>query len=169
LNAVGGLAIAQDAAKVGNKDAAAAATPPTPPPPAGWTVRCDNPTGAAEGGLVCGMEQAVYAAGSGQAIVKAMVQIDPEVKAPALIVQLPLGILLPEGLTLSIDDGKALRAPLQTCDGQGCYANVPVAAEMLDALGKGKDIVIAFQTVKKQPISVPVPLAGFMPAFQKIQ
>jgi len=40
---------------------------------------------------------------------------------------------------------------------------------MIEVLGKAKALNVAFLSTKKQPVTVPVPLAGFTAAYRKIQ
>ena len=50
-------------------------------------------------------------------------RIAPETRAPVALVQLPLGLNLPAGAKVQVDDGKAADLQIQTCEQRGCYAN----------------------------------------------
>ena len=43
----------------------------------------------------------------------------------SLLVQLPLGLNLPVGAKLQVDDGKVVDLQIQTCEARGCYAKYP--------------------------------------------
>jgi invasion protein IalB len=61
------------------------------------------------------------------------------------------------------------RLGTQTCDQKDYYIQMPVSNDMLQAMGKGKQMTVSFQNLSKQDITIPVPLNGFMVAYQKIQ
>jgi invasion protein IalB len=98
-----------------------------------------------------------------------LVRVPPDTHKPVLAIQMPLGLFLPGGVSLKLDDGKPDRLDVQTCDQKGCYIQMPVSNDMLQAMGKGKQMMVSFQNLSKQDINVPVPLNGFMVAYQKIQ
>jgi invasion protein IalB len=168
-------ALAQDAAAPAADAAAApaadqAAKPVTPPPPpAGWTVQCANPTGAADGGLQCQAEQAIYVMPSRQLLVSVVMRIPTDTKAPTMFVRVPSGISIQAGVEVKVDEGQAQKAVLETCDPQSCFGNLPVTPELVTAISAGKTLNVGFQNMKKETITVPVPLAGFAAAYQKIQ
>ena len=55
------------------------------------------------------------------------------------------------------------------CTPSGCYAGAPLPDAMLTAMRSGKQLKIAFQNNNKQTVSVEMPLAGFVPAYEKIK
>ena len=139
----------------------------TEPPPSGWVSRC-----AADGRqsvLDCSVEQSIIETKSRQLLMQVVVRVPPDTRKPALVLQLPLGLFLPAGIKLQFDDGKPERFDVQTCDQKGCYVQMPVSSDMLQAMSKGKSMSVTFQNLAKQDIGVPVPLNGFMVAYQKIQ
>lgn len=85
------------------------------------------------------------------------------------MIQLPLGLFLPAGITLQLDGQKPEQLEVQTCDQKGCYVGSAISAKMLDAMKQGEKMTIAFQDLPKNKISVPVPLKGFAAAYQKVQ
>ena len=52
--------------------------------------------------------------------------------------------------------------------GQGAYAGSPIARELLTAMQRSDKMVMSFQDLQKRTITVPVPLAGFADAYQKL-
>ena len=71
-------------------------------------------------------------------------------------------------MTVAIDDGKPETLQIQTCDAKGCYAGAPLTQEKLGAMSKGQKLNVVFQDLKKQKITVPVPLKGFEDAYKKL-
>jgi invasion protein IalB len=65
-------------------------------------------------------------ANTGQALVSVVVRTQADKGEPVMAIRVPVGLYLPAGLGLKIDDGKPETVPLQTCDLQGCYAETQV-------------------------------------------
>ena len=84
------------------------------------------------------------------------------------MLHLPHGLFLPAGITVQIDQGKVENLVVQTCDDKGCYAGAPIAKDMLATMQKAEKLIVTFQDLQKQTITVPMPLAGFAEAYQKL-
>ena len=73
----------------------------------------------------------------------------------------PLGVLLPPGLGLKIDDKDVGHAPFVRCHNFACYAQIIVEEQLIEQLKNGKTAVfIIFQT-EEAGIGIPISLAGF--------
>jgi invasion protein IalB len=73
----------------------------------------------------------------------------------------PLGVLLPPGLGLKIDNKDVGHAPFVRCNSFACYAQVVVDDPLVEQLKNGKTAVfIIFQT-EEAGIGIPISLAGF--------
>lgn len=150
--------------------AAAAATPPAEPAPAappGWAVRCTSASRAAP--LECAIEQTAVLTKTGQLIVLVNIRVPADTRAPVALVQLPLGLHLPGGAKLQVDDGKMTDLQIQTCENRGCYAGSPVAPDLLAALRSGKQLKVSFQNLGKETITIPIALTDFAAAYDKIK
>ena len=108
-------------------------------------------------------------ANTGQFVAAVAVRMRPDAHEPVMTVRIPVGLYLPAGLTMTVDDGKPMPVPLQTCDQQGCYGETPLSATVLTALRGGKRLALTFQNMGKNNVVLPVPLANFADALQKIQ
>jgi invasion protein IalB len=144
-------------------DQGAASAPPQP----GWAARCSSVSRDAP--LECAIEQTAVLTKTGQLIVLVNIRVPSDTRAPVALVQLPLGLNLPAGAKLQIDDGKAADLQIQTCENRGCYASTPVAADTLAALKSGKQLKVSFQTMTKETITIPMPLGDFAAAYDKIK
>jgi invasion protein IalB len=138
---------------------------PANAPPSGWLARCSS--GSRDAPLECTIEQQAILTKTGQLVVLVNIRVPSDTHAPVALVQLPLGLNLPAGAKLQVDDGKATDLQIQTCESRGCYASAPVAADMLAALKGGKQLNISFQTLAKETIKIPMPLADFAAAYDK--
>ncbi len=73
----------------------------------------------------------------------------------------PLGVLLPPGIGLKIDDVDVGHAPFLRCHTFACYAQVTVEDKLIEQMKAGKTaIFIIFQT-EEAGIGIPLSLAGF--------
>jgi invasion protein IalB len=73
----------------------------------------------------------------------------------------PLGVLLPPGLGLKIDNQDVGNAPFLRCHTFACYAQVVVEEKLINQLRTGKQAVfIIFQT-EEAGIGIPISLNGF--------
>ena len=140
---------------------------PATPPQSGWIARCASASRDAP--LECVMEQSAVLTKTGQVIVVVNIRIAPDTRAPVALVQLPLGLSLPAGAKVQVDEGKAVDLQIQTCEQRGCYANAPIAPDLLAALRSGKQFKVSFQNLAKETITIPMPLTDFAAAYDKIK
>jgi invasion protein IalB len=158
--------------------AAQTAATPAPPPqadtapanapaPPGWAARCSSASRDAP--PECAMEQTAVLSKTGQLIVLVNIRVPSDTHTPVALVQLPLGLNLPVGAKLQVDDGKVIDLQIQTCENRGCFASAPIAPELLTALKSGKQLKVSFQNLAKETIAIPMPLADFAAAYDKIK
>ena len=133
----------------------------------GWVARCSSANRGAP--LECAIEQSAVLTKTGQLIVLVNVRVPAETRAPIALVQLPLGLNLPAGAKFQVDDGKTSELQIQTCEARGCYANLQISPDVLAALKSGKQLKVSFQNMGKEVISIPMPLADFAAAYDKIK
>jgi invasion protein IalB len=173
-----GFSQAQQAPKAKTPPRAAQATPsPTPAPPQadaapapappGWVARCSSASRDAP--LECAIEQTAVLTKTGQLIVLLNIRVASDTRQPIAIIQLPLGLNLPAGAKLQVDDGKVSELPIQTCEQRGCYANSSIPPDMLASMKSGKQLKVSFQNLGKETITIPMPLADFAAAYDKIK
>jgi invasion protein IalB len=159
---------AQPAAPAAASPAAAQeAAPGNGAPQPGWAARCSSASRDAP--MECAMEQTAVLSKTGQLIVLVNIRVPGDTHTPIALVQLPLGLNLPAGVKFQVDDGKSIDLQLQTCENRGCYASTPIAPDMLTALKSGKQLKVSFQNLGKETISIPMPLADFAAAYDKIK
>jgi len=169
LAALGSSSQAQSPKSKPAPPAAQSATAPpadaTPQP--GWAARCSSASRAAP--LECAIEQTAVLSKTGQLVVLINIRVPSDTHAPVALVQLPLGLNLPGGAKLQVDEGKIIDAPIQTCEARGCYASLPVSPDLLVALRSGKQLKVSFQNLGKETITIPMPLADYAAAYDKIK
>ncbi len=103
---------------------------------------------------------------TGMVLVSAAVRKVEGAKRESFMVMVPLGMALPPGVLVKIDDDKKpIKLKYAICHAGGCTAETPLTPEILAKLRKGKQMMVAAFNVLGQPIGFPVPLTGFAKAY----
>ena len=131
-----------------------------------WQIRCDTPPGAkAE---QCALIQSVTAEDRANIGLTVIVLKTADQKSKLMRVVAPLGVLLPSGLGLKIDNADVGRAGFVRCLPNGCIAEVVMDDELIKKLRTGKtSTFILFQT-PEEGIGFPMSLAGFGEGYDKL-
>ena len=89
-------------------------------------------------------------------------------KSRLLRVIAPLGVLIPSGLGLKIDQIDVGRAGFVRCLNNGCIAEVVMEDKLIDQMKNGQSATfIIFQT-PEEGIGIPLALAGFKDAIEQL-
>lgn len=132
-----------------------------------WQIRCDTPPGASS--EQCALVQSVTAQDRPNVGLSIILLKTADNKNRLLRVLAPLGVLLPAGLGLRIDDAEIGRAGFVRCVPDGCVAEVVMDDNLINKMKTGKSAVfIIFQT-PEEGIGIPVSLNGFGPGFDALQ
>ena len=155
-------AFAQDAAPAA--DATATDTPAADAAPAGdatpssnWLKVCDP---LEDGQKACIMRQVVVA--NGQFLGSFLLRDDPGQESRLLAVAaVPLGVLLPFGLTWQIDGSKPVRVPYMLCDPTSCATQLVINEQYVNSLKKGSTLKLTAKNRQNQDLTIEIDLAGF--------
>src|SRR3954464_9140240 len=133
---------------------------------ADWQIRCDTPPGAqAE---QCALIQSVTAEDRANVGLTVIVLKTADQKTRLLRVVAPMGVLLPSGLGLKIDQADVGRAGFVRCLPNGCVAEVVMDENLVKQLRSGQTATfIIFQT-PEEGIGFPISLKGFGEGFDKL-
>jgi invasion protein IalB len=89
-----------------------------------------------------------------------------------LLVMLPLGILLPAGVTLQIDGGAEMPLQVDRCERQGCRIEMLLKPELLTRLKSGSQAKVFFEAFdpqgERRRLGVPISLLGFTAALNEV-
>ena len=131
-----------------------------------WDLRCDTPPGAQN--QQCFIMQFVTAADRDNVGLSVIVMKTADQQARILRLLAPLGVLLPRGLGLRIDDTDMGTTGFIRCLPNGCLSEVLMDDSLIQALRDGKQAMfIIFQT-PEEGIGVPISLAGFGEGFDAL-
>jgi invasion protein IalB len=132
-----------------------------------WQVVCKDPPPGAKNGI-CALVQSVTAEDKNNIGLTVYFQKFSN-GTRVLRVFAPLGVLLPPGLGLKIDDKDVGHAPFLRCHSFACYAQVVVDDPLVERLKTGKTaIFIIFQT-EEAGIGIPISLKGFGEALDDLK
>ncbi|KAF0230342.1 MAG: invasion associated locus B family [Beijerinckiaceae bacterium] len=93
----------------------------------------------------------------------------PMIRRPVLRIIAPLGILLPRGLGLKIDDKEIGSTGFVRCLESGCVAEVDMDSTLIEGFRKGKIALFAVFLTPEEGRGLPVTLAGFDQGFPLLQ
>jgi invasion protein IalB len=131
-----------------------------------WQVRCDTPPGAQ--GEQCALIQSVTAEDRPNVGLTVIVLKTTDQKSRLMRVVAPLGVLLPSGLGLKIDNNDVGRAGFVRCLPNGCVAEVIMDDNLIKQMRVGQtSTFIIFQT-PEEGIGFPMSLKGFGEGFDKL-
>lgn len=124
-----------------------------------WQLRCGQPPGSSV--EKCGLVQSVKAEDRPNVALTVVFLNSSDGQTRLLRVVAPLGVLLPTGPGLKIDNVDVGHASFLKCGPAGCVAEVVVNDELIQKMQTGSNAVfIIFQT-PEFGIGVPISLAGF--------
>jgi invasion protein IalB len=131
-----------------------------------WQIRCDTPPGAQ--GEQCALIQSVTAEDRANVGLTVIVLKTADQKSRLMRVVAPMGVLLPSGLGLKIDQADVGRAGFVRCLPNGCVAEVVMDEELVKKLRTGQTATfIIFQT-PEEGIGFPMSLKGFGEGYDKL-
>ena len=131
-----------------------------------WQIRCDTPPGAqAE---QCALIQSVVAEDRSNAGLTVIMLKTADQKSRLMRVVAPLGVLLPSGLGLKLDNQDVGRAGFVRCLPNGCVAEVVMDEKLLGQLKTAKTATFIIFETPEEGIGFPLSLNGLADGFDKL-
>ncbi len=131
-----------------------------------WTLRC-RPASETQPRVCRLLQQAVSQDGGGPLLQFMVGQFGPEKILGAVIV-VPLGVRLPPGLGIQVDERPLHTYPFESCDPKSCQARVILDGDLLKDLKAGLIGQVKFQNAAGRVLAVPVSLKGFSAALRAL-
>lgn len=136
---------------------AAAAPQAERKPTDNWLKVCDP---LPDGKKACILRQVVLA--NGQFLGSFLLRDDPGQESRLLAVAaVPLGVLLPFGLTWQIDGGKPIRVPFMICDPTSCATQLVINEAYVNSLKKGGKLILTAKNRQNKDLTIEINLSGF--------
>src|ERR1700678_3460620 len=131
-----------------------------------WQIRCETPAGAQS--EQCALFQSVVAEDRNNVGITVLVLKTADQKSRLMRVQAPLGVLLPAGLGLKIDNVDVGRAGFVRCLPRGCYAEVVMDDTLVGKLRTGQTAPFFIFQPPEEGIGFPMGLKGFGDGYDKL-
>jgi invasion protein IalB len=131
-----------------------------------WQIRCDTPPGAQ--GEQCALIQSVVAEDRSNAGLTVIVLKTADQKSKLMRVVAPLGVLLPSGLGLKLDNVDVGRAGFVRCLPNGCVAEVVMDDKLLGQLRTAKTATFIIFETPEEGIGFPLSLNGLGEGYDKL-
>lgn len=131
-----------------------------------WQMSCDTPPGASF--EQCALIQNVTAEDQPNVGLSVIVLKTADKQVRLLRVLAPLGVLLPNGLGLNIDEKNIGRVPFVRCLPSGCVAEVVLDDKLIGQLQAGKNAIFVVFRTPEEGVGIPVSLNGFADGFKQL-
>jgi invasion protein IalB len=131
-----------------------------------WQIRCETPPGAQS--EQCALFQSVVAEDRASVGITVLVLKTADQKSRLMRVQAPLGVLLPAGLGLKVDNVDVGRAGFVKCLPRGCYAEVVMDDKLIGQLSSGQTATFFIFQTPEEGIGFPLSLKGFAEGYNAL-
>ncbi len=131
-----------------------------------WQIRCDTPAGAQN--EQCALIQSVVAEDRSNAGLTVIILKTADQKSKLMRVVAPLGVLLPSGLGLKLDDKDVGRAGFVRCLPNGCVAEIVMDDSLLGQLRSAKTATFIIFETPEEGIGFPLSLKGLGDGYDKL-
>ena len=132
-----------------------------------WRLRCEQKND--DDPELCFILQIAKSSKDNRSVLRIGVRY-PEPNEPAMVfLTLPLGIYLPAGLLIQIDEGETLKIPVEICVPNGCHTRIDLVGDLLKNMKAGSRAKLTFHDSHQQRIKVPISLAGFTAALAALK
>jgi invasion protein IalB len=131
-----------------------------------WETRCETPPGASS--QQCAIVQSVVDEDRPNITLVIIALKTADHKSRLLRVIAPLGVLLPTGLGLKLDQDDFGRMSFVRCLPNGCVAEVVIEEKVLEKLKTAQNMTLVLFQTPEEGIGVPASLGGFKEAFDQL-
>ena len=131
-----------------------------------WQIRCETPPGAQS--QQCALMQSVTAEDRPNVGLTVIVLKIADLKSRLMRVVAPLGVILPSGLGLKIDNQDVGRAGFVKCLPNGCLAEVTMDDTLIKEMRSGQTATFIIFQSPEEGIGFPMSLKGFGEGFDKL-
>lgn len=129
--------------------------------PQGWFKACTKQ----EDVDICNVQN-IVTAGNGQLVTGvSLIELKGKVNRKVFQVTVPTGRLVPPGIALQIDAGKAQKLDYVICFPDRCVAEVPLSDQLVASFKKGQGITLTSINFQNQPNPIKIALTGFSGAY----
>jgi invasion protein IalB len=131
-----------------------------------WQIRCETPPGAQS--EQCALMQSVTAEDRPNVGLTVLVLKIADQKSRLMRVVAPLGVILPSGLGLKIDNADVGRVGFYKCLPNGCLAEITMDENLISKMRTGQTATFIIFQSPEEGIGFPMSLKGFGEGFDKL-
>ena len=89
-------------------------------------------------------------------------------KVLGAVIFVPVGVRLPPGIRIQVDDRPQRVIPFEVCDSETCQARAILEGDLLEEFKAGMTGQVNFQNAAGRPRTVPISLKGFTAALRAL-
>ncbi len=137
-----------------------------------WLVRCNKTEEGSEPDKKsgnCEVYQRLLVADTGQRFAEFAIGYPPDREAARGVVVMPLGIMLPPGGQMVIDDSDPFEFEYRYCNQSGCFAYLTLSEPVIDMLKKGNEAAFLIMDTSGKTIRINMSLMGLTRALTEIR
>jgi invasion protein IalB len=131
-----------------------------------WTVQCVNRVQDGNAQRTCQMSQELLQQNTRQRVLTFAVSREGGAARATLI--LPFGLLLADGMRVTIEEEDVLSGTFRTCLPAGCLVELDLSEDAIAKLESATTASIEMTANSGQPVKTDVSLQGFASAFQRL-
>jgi len=129
--------------------------------PQGWFKACTKQ----EDVDICNVQN-IVTAGNGQLVTGvSLIELKGKVNRKVFQVTVPSGRLVPPGIGLQVDGGKAQKLDYIICFPDRCIAEVQLSDQLVASFKKGQELTLTSVNFQNQPNPIKISLKGFTGVF----
>lgn len=139
----------------------AASAQQNPQVPQGWFKVCTKQ----EDNDICNVQNIRTASNGVLLTAVNLIQITGKVNRTIFQIAVPTGRVIPAGIGMQIDGGKAQKIDYSICLPDRCIAEAPLTDALVASLKKGGELTLTSVNFQNQPNPIGISLSGFTSAF----
>lgn len=132
-----------------------------------WTLKCAMPQGATA--EQCILVQDRNDPSTQQPLMQVAAGLWGPERQRGLVITLPLGVTLPQGVELKVDETTTSRTPYVTCTPNGCQSHVLLDDALLQSMKSGGRGTVVFANSRGEAVPVNFSLSGFTAGIARIK
>ncbi|MEE8444471.1 MAG: invasion associated locus B family protein [Alphaproteobacteria bacterium] len=131
-----------------------------------WRARCVTPPGATR--HQCSIQFRVFNKEPRRQLLNVTIGFFGKNRAPGAVFNVPIGVYLPAGLTLSVPGAQVIRLVYDRCMPKACRAALALTTDMIAAMKKAERGDITIQDSRRKPLKLPLSLKGFTAGYDAL-
>ena len=130
-----------------------------------WAISCQNQNNVLEN---CRMFQRLVLEESNRVVLQMLVLPSRDKTDSQAVLVLPLGLYLPAGVKLVIDNGTPMDLVYDRCFAQGCTARATLSTTLLNSMKRGNVAQVVIREAAERDLILKVSLSGFTAAHKAL-